>query len=91
MLAPFILFYLSTPQTLLATNGLISQDDIESALPEIQVMNTMDRNLSRKDSLVYSPRSSIYMMGAQLNREEIFKVKKEKSKKCRLKFLDPRR
>lgn len=64
---------MSTARELLATNGVVTLEEMEKALPEIKVMEEERKPVT--DHHIYSPRSSLYMIGTQVNHEKILEVR----------------
>lgn len=58
---------------MLATNGVVTEEEMEKAIPELHAIE--DEKKPVTDRLIYSPRSSLYMIGTSINPDKIVEVK----------------
>jgi len=60
-----------TDPTLLATNGIFSDEDIQRGIIELEVLDNGNENgrPQRAISGIYSPRTSLFVFGTDLNRD----------------------
>lgn len=71
-LAFFLTYFHQKPRELLSTNSAYTKNDVENALPELQIIQ--GRKANSTDKSLYSPKTSLILLGVNINKKEILDV-----------------